>query len=160
MGRESSLRTKELINLPPLVLVARHLGGSAFCTLFVGLGVPDRHWVGFTRIWDCCRRWTFWTFMYLFSSNKCLPIYAPGVKCSEWIVKLMMVLKHGAGCRPRDPLRSILMPPTWRWVGCGPWLVIVFSVFIVPSHTNCRLVIVTNLHLAIPIAFCTWDCLK
>ena len=41
MGRESSLRTKELFNLPPLVLKARHLGGSAFCT-FIGLGVPEQ----------------------------------------------------------------------------------------------------------------------
>ena len=31
MGRESSHGTKELFNLPPLVLKARHLSGSAFC---------------------------------------------------------------------------------------------------------------------------------
>ena len=30
--------TKELFNLPPLVLKARHLWGSAFCIL--GLGLP------------------------------------------------------------------------------------------------------------------------
>ena len=40
-------------NLPPLVLKARHLGDSAFCTFFVGLGVSGRYWVGFPRIWDC-----------------------------------------------------------------------------------------------------------
>ena len=39
MGRESSSRTKELLNLPPLVLKARHLGGSAFCNVD-RLGVP------------------------------------------------------------------------------------------------------------------------
>ena len=31
MGKESASRTKELYNLPSLVLKARHLGGSAFC---------------------------------------------------------------------------------------------------------------------------------
>ena len=35
MGRESFSRTKELFNLPFLVLKARHLGGSAFCRLEV-----------------------------------------------------------------------------------------------------------------------------
>ena len=34
MGRESSHGTKELFNLPLLVLKARHLSGSAFCTGF------------------------------------------------------------------------------------------------------------------------------
>ena len=34
MGRESSSRTKELFNLPSLVLKARHLGGSAFCNFY------------------------------------------------------------------------------------------------------------------------------
>ena len=34
MGRESSHGTKELFNLPPLVLKARHLSDSAFCTRF------------------------------------------------------------------------------------------------------------------------------
>ena len=41
MGRESSSRTKELFNLPSLVLKARHLGGSAFCN-FYRLGVPEQ----------------------------------------------------------------------------------------------------------------------
>ena len=41
MSRESSSRTKELINLPSLVLKARHLGGSAFC-IFYKLGVPEQ----------------------------------------------------------------------------------------------------------------------
>ena len=30
MGRESSHGVKELLNIPPLVLKARHLGGFAF----------------------------------------------------------------------------------------------------------------------------------
>ena len=38
MGRESSHGTKELFNLPPLVLKARHLSGSAFA----GLGLPEQ----------------------------------------------------------------------------------------------------------------------
>ena len=38
MGRESSHGTKELFNLPPLVLKARHLSGSA---LLLGLGLPE-----------------------------------------------------------------------------------------------------------------------
>ena len=41
MGRESSLRTKELFNLPSLVLKARYPGGSAFCN-FYRLGVPEQ----------------------------------------------------------------------------------------------------------------------
>ena len=36
MGRESSHGTKELFNLPPLVLKARHLSG------FSGLGLPEQ----------------------------------------------------------------------------------------------------------------------
>ena len=40
--RESSSRTKELFNIPHLVLNARHLGGSVFCTFFVGFGVPKK----------------------------------------------------------------------------------------------------------------------
>ena len=40
MGRESSHGTKELFNLPLLVLKARHLSGSAFCTGFSRLEVP------------------------------------------------------------------------------------------------------------------------
>ena len=36
MGRESSHGTKELFNLPALVLKARHLSGS------VGLGLPEQ----------------------------------------------------------------------------------------------------------------------
>ena len=43
LGRESSLRTKELFNL---VLKARQLGGSAFCS-FIGWKCLCRHWVGF-----------------------------------------------------------------------------------------------------------------
>ena len=43
MGRESSLRTKELFNLSSLVLKVMHLSGSAFCT-FIGCGFP-RLWV-------------------------------------------------------------------------------------------------------------------
>ena len=39
MGRESSHGTKELFNLPPLVLKARHLSGSA---RFTGLGLPEQ----------------------------------------------------------------------------------------------------------------------
>ena len=42
MGRESSHGTKELFNLPPLVLKARHLSDSAFCTRFVRLKVPEQ----------------------------------------------------------------------------------------------------------------------
>ena len=38
MGGESSHGTKELFNLPPLVLKARHLSGSAFA----GLGLPEQ----------------------------------------------------------------------------------------------------------------------
>ena len=34
MGKESSSRTKELFNLPSVVLKARHLGGSAFCNFY------------------------------------------------------------------------------------------------------------------------------
>ena len=41
VGRESSLKTKELFNLPTLVLKARHFGGSAFCN-FYRLGVPEQ----------------------------------------------------------------------------------------------------------------------
>ena len=37
MGRESFHGTKELFNLPPLVLKARHLCGSAFCLNYVCL---------------------------------------------------------------------------------------------------------------------------
>ena len=37
MGRESSHGTKELFNLPPLVLKARHLSGSTFCWIDIGL---------------------------------------------------------------------------------------------------------------------------
>ena len=39
MGRESSHGIKELLNLPPLVLKARHPGGSASC---LGLGLPEQ----------------------------------------------------------------------------------------------------------------------
>ena len=42
MGRESSHGTKELFNLPLLVLKARHLSGSAFCTGFSRLEVPEQ----------------------------------------------------------------------------------------------------------------------
>ena len=42
MGRESSHGTKELFNLPLLVLKARHLSGSAFCTGFSRLKVPEQ----------------------------------------------------------------------------------------------------------------------
>ena len=42
MGRESSHGTKELFNLPPLVLKARHLSDSAFCTRFFRLEVPEQ----------------------------------------------------------------------------------------------------------------------
>ena len=42
MGRESSHGTKELLNLPVLVLKARHQSGSAFCT-----GILYRYaWLG------------------------------------------------------------------------------------------------------------------
>ena len=41
MGGDSSSRTKELFNLPSLVVKARHLGGSAFCN-FYGLRVPKQ----------------------------------------------------------------------------------------------------------------------
>ena len=37
MGRESSHGTEELFNLPTLVLKARHLSGSAFCCIDIGL---------------------------------------------------------------------------------------------------------------------------
>ena len=40
MGTESSHGTKELFNLPPLVLEARHLSGSAFC--WVDIGLPEQ----------------------------------------------------------------------------------------------------------------------
>ena len=42
MGRESSHGTKELFNLPPLVLKARHLSGSASAGLGLGLVVEDK----------------------------------------------------------------------------------------------------------------------
>ena len=45
MGRESSHGTKELFNLPPLVLKARHLSGSAFCLIDIGL--PEQAVGGF-----------------------------------------------------------------------------------------------------------------
>ena len=45
MDRENSSRTKELFNLPSLVLMARHLGGSAFCS-FYRLGVLDQEALG------------------------------------------------------------------------------------------------------------------
>ena len=38
--RESSHGTKELFNLPPLVLKARHLSGSAFC--WIDIGLPEQ----------------------------------------------------------------------------------------------------------------------
>ena len=37
MGRESSHGTKEPFNLPTLVLKDRHLSGSAFCLIDIGL---------------------------------------------------------------------------------------------------------------------------
>ena len=40
MGRESSHGTKELFNLPPLVLKARHQSGSA--CLLLGLSLPEQ----------------------------------------------------------------------------------------------------------------------
>ena len=39
MGRESSLGMKELLNLPPLVLKARHL---KWLCLLLGLGLPEQ----------------------------------------------------------------------------------------------------------------------
>ena len=45
MGRESSHGTKELFNLSPLVLKARHLSGSAFCLIDIGL--PEQAMGGF-----------------------------------------------------------------------------------------------------------------
>ena len=45
MGRESSHGTKELINLPPLVLKARHLSGSAF--YLIDIGLPEQAVGGF-----------------------------------------------------------------------------------------------------------------
>ena len=39
MGRESSHGTKELFNLPPLVLKARHLSRAL---PFAGLGLPEQ----------------------------------------------------------------------------------------------------------------------
>ena len=45
MGRESSHGTKELFNLPPLVLKARHLSGSAFC--WIDIGLPEQEVGGF-----------------------------------------------------------------------------------------------------------------
>ena len=39
MGRESSHGIKELLNLSPTVLKARHLGGSAFCW---DIGLPEQ----------------------------------------------------------------------------------------------------------------------
>ena len=50
MGRESSHGTKELFNLPPLVLKARAPNdGSAFCIGFSRLEVPEQTlaWVGY-----------------------------------------------------------------------------------------------------------------
>ena len=43
--RESSHGTKEFFNLPPLVLKARHLNGSAFCLIDIGL--PEQAVGGF-----------------------------------------------------------------------------------------------------------------
>ena len=40
VGRESSHGTKELLNLPPLVLKARHLG--KWLCLLLGLGLPEQ----------------------------------------------------------------------------------------------------------------------
>ena len=40
MGSENSHGIKELFNLPPLILKARHLSGSTFCIL--GLGLPEQ----------------------------------------------------------------------------------------------------------------------
>ena len=42
MDRESFHGTKELFNLPLLVLKARHLSGSAFCTGFSRLEVSEQ----------------------------------------------------------------------------------------------------------------------
>ena len=42
---ESSHGTKELFNLPPLVLKARHLlSGSAFCSVDIGLPEQALEW--------------------------------------------------------------------------------------------------------------------
>ena len=42
MGRESSHGTKQLFNLTLLVLKVRHISGSAFCTGFFRLEVPEQ----------------------------------------------------------------------------------------------------------------------
>ena len=42
VGREISLRTNLLFNLPSLVLKARYLSGSAFCNFYIMFGVLDQ----------------------------------------------------------------------------------------------------------------------
>ena len=42
MGRESSHLTKELFNLPPLILKARHLSGSALSFCWIDIGLPEQ----------------------------------------------------------------------------------------------------------------------
>ena len=44
MGREGSHGTKELFSLPPLVLKARHLSGSAFCWVDIDLSDQAVGW--------------------------------------------------------------------------------------------------------------------
>ena len=44
---ENSHRTKELFSLPPLVLKARHLSGSAFYLIDILLGLPEQAVGGF-----------------------------------------------------------------------------------------------------------------
>ena len=48
VGRESSHGTKELFNLPPLVLKARHpMMGLPFALDYLGWKFLSRHWVGY-----------------------------------------------------------------------------------------------------------------
>ena len=48
VGRESFHGTKELFILPPLILKARHLSGSAFC--WIDIGLPEQGAEGFPYI--------------------------------------------------------------------------------------------------------------
>ena len=50
MNRESSHGTKELFNLPSLVLKARHLSGSAFCMSIIGVPEQALGWLATPRL--------------------------------------------------------------------------------------------------------------
>ena len=53
---------KRAFNLSPLVLKARHLSGSVFC--WIDIGLPEKAVVWFPRRFGIgCGRWTYWAFM-------------------------------------------------------------------------------------------------